>query len=866
MSTPDSSNPPPAQTPVKELRRDSGILPALSDIEVQTSHLLANFEQTLRGMDKRHLLGASGNKSKHLQGAIAGWTQRRETAQESLNVLEPGGMDPLALTQEIIASREDLAVILVTEGKYEAALANLEELVALGANLYDVIHLASLLVPYPLYQLGNEKKEFDRLKRILALAKEKERDTPSSAKSHDTIRLCERLELEILSFSHDAQAEPKAKASGESVKDHPDTFGILFYNEERFTEAILFLEKSIPLLKKEYMAAEELPKRQSLHKKMQVLGRLATVYNLIGNALFEVGVEQHKIEPYIGASMKIHQAFRSKIDEARMDNNLSFLQIFLVYEEFYLQRQTLSDKDKQKIGRKSNDIRIGLLNALDVYTTLDAEEQEGQNKGEEILATKNVRSRIRTTTNLAIAILYLDTIAHKDNPAELARHLEEALGHISQARALSETEAGHHHFYGEILNIEACILMLLGRWAEAQKVNDSFRDDADKRTGPKNIYSRMQILIANLLRSTVDSEKQPLERYAKKLDTLHETIFEGDKYTRFHSGRVGELVRGVVGYIQTNPALHDKVLTKYPDLDQWPEDYWYLLGLIHDIGKAGIPLNIIYDPTKRVDRKVARDGTDPAVAGPEEDTAVTLLPVAGITREQREEIQKHAERGKRMFMRIARFLPPNFPIVPIIEAIHCHHEKFDGTGYPEKTSGENIPFIGRLMAVIDYFDANVSARTYKPGRATKEVLDEIKTLASTFFDPVAVEIVLQYFGHGDIFRTVSEGESARSPELQQQIQMLISAMISRACSEVKKMVKKDAATENRSTGDITGEELEEVHHNVLQTIRPERAVQNQQSLYHLVRTEVLLASARKSDQVPTKGEFWGFIYEKSGQS
>ena len=73
------------------------------------------------------------------------------------------------------------------------------------------------------------------------------------------------------------------------------------------------------------------------------------------------------------------------------------------------------------------------------------------------------------------------------------------------------------------------------------------------------------------------------------------------------------------------------------------------------------------------------------------------------------------------------------------EIIGTHHEKFDGSGYPKGLAGKDIPLSGRLMAIIDVFDALVSVRVYKPAFSHEEALDIIAKERGKHFDPGIVD-------------------------------------------------------------------------------------------------------------------------------
>ncbi|MCK4267817.1 MAG: HD-GYP domain-containing protein, partial [Actinomycetia bacterium] len=72
-----------------------------------------------------------------------------------------------------------------------------------------------------------------------------------------------------------------------------------------------------------------------------------------------------------------------------------------------------------------------------------------------------------------------------------------------------------------------------------------------------------------------------------------------------------------------------------------------------------------------------------------------------------------------------------------------HHERFDGKGYPDGLSGENIPFGARILAVADSFDAMTSNRPYRQARSREAAFAELKRCAGTQFDPVVVEKLIE---------------------------------------------------------------------------------------------------------------------------
>lgn len=133
-----------------------------------------------------------------------------------------------------------------------------------------------------------------------------------------------------------------------------------------------------------------------------------------------------------------------------------------------------------------------------------------------------------------------------------------------------------------------------------------------------------------------------------------------------------------------------------------------LLAILHDMGKVGIRESILQKP------------------GP-------------LTAEEWEEMKKHPEIG----WRIAKAIPE---LTHIAEYILCHHERWDGHGYPRGLKGEEIPLLSRILAVVDAYDAMTSDRVYRKAMPREKAFAELKRNAGTQFDPRVVEVFLELFG------------------------------------------------------------------------------------------------------------------------
>jgi putative nucleotidyltransferase with HDIG domain len=127
-------------------------------------------------------------------------------------------------------------------------------------------------------------------------------------------------------------------------------------------------------------------------------------------------------------------------------------------------------------------------------------------------------------------------------------------------------------------------------------------------------------------------------------------------------------------------------------------------ALLHDIGKMAIPDSILLKPGE-------------------------------LTEEERALIKRHPVYAYEM-------LSPIEFLRPALDIPYCHHEKWDGSGYPRGLKGEEIPFAARIFPVVDVYDALVSNRPYRKGLPIEEVKDIIKNDSGTHFDPRVVDVFL----------------------------------------------------------------------------------------------------------------------------
>ena len=174
------------------------------------------------------------------------------------------------------------------------------------------------------------------------------------------------------------------------------------------------------------------------------------------------------------------------------------------------------------------------------------------------------------------------------------------------------------------------------------------------------------------------------------VQTLAEAIDAKDTYTKGHSGRVSKYSR--------------EIAKRYGYTKQQQDDI-YMMGLLHDVGKIGIPDSIINKPARLDD-------------------------------EEYEIIKKHPVLGARILAKIKEM--PKLSV-----GARWHHERYGGGGYPDGLKGTDILEEARIIAVADAYDAMTSRRSYRDALPQNEVRREIEEGKGTQFDPVFADIMLK---------------------------------------------------------------------------------------------------------------------------
>ncbi len=183
------------------------------------------------------------------------------------------------------------------------------------------------------------------------------------------------------------------------------------------------------------------------------------------------------------------------------------------------------------------------------------------------------------------------------------------------------------------------------------------------------------------------------ELFIGSLKALTRSIDAKDEYTRGHSERVAFISRWIAEKYSQVESLEPEQIHRI-----------YLAGLLHDIGKIGIAETVLCKNGK-------------------------------LTEDERDCIRVHPSVGAGILSGIKQ-------MKDIVPGVLCHHERIDGSGYPNGLTGDQIPFIGKIVGLADSFDAMTSKRTYRDAMSLEKALSEIEKGLGTQFDEKAGRIFI----------------------------------------------------------------------------------------------------------------------------
>lgn len=237
-------------------------------------------------------------------------------------------------------------------------------------------------------------------------------------------------------------------------------------------------------------------------------------------------------------------------------------------------------------------------------------------------------------------------------------------------------------------NKELYILLLTGHNDYAPPLETIRKYDIQGYWEKSDKFNQLLLLIESgiksisQMRTIININNELQNSYRESIESLRRIVDAKDPYTRGHSDRVSEY----------SVLIGKKLGLKDSDLETLR-----IGGLFHDIGKVGVPDSI-------------------------------LLKQGKLTDEEYKEIQNHPSIGAHILSSVKTFAD----LIPIVKH---HHERFDGLGYPDNLSGEEIPYFARIAAVADTFDAMTSKRPYRNALPIDVVINEFKKYSGIQFDP-----------------------------------------------------------------------------------------------------------------------------------
>ncbi len=224
-----------------------------------------------------------------------------------------------------------------------------------------------------------------------------------------------------------------------------------------------------------------------------------------------------------------------------------------------------------------------------------------------------------------------------------------------------------------------------------------------------------QVLSDEVYKATDDlkDKMREIERLYKKFRNLFidfaralsAAVDARDPYTHGHSERVTKITFTIMEELQ---QFYGEM-----DISEEVKETLLIAALLHDIGKLSLPDTILQKP---------------GPLSPEEWVVMRKHPVIG-----------------------QNIIKPIEDLRAAGTIIRSHHERFDGKGYPDNLSGDDIPFLGRVICVADSFDAMTSDRPYRPRMKTEEAVAEVKRCENAQFDPAVVKAFLAAYKKGTLF-------------------------------------------------------------------------------------------------------------------
>jgi HD-GYP domain-containing protein (c-di-GMP phosphodiesterase class II) len=224
----------------------------------------------------------------------------------------------------------------------------------------------------------------------------------------------------------------------------------------------------------------------------------------------------------------------------------------------------------------------------------------------------------------------------------------------------------------------------------------------------ENLYHSICALASDMERKLSDLRNQSKTISTMQnglLITMADMVENRDADTGFHIQKTADYVRIILDGLKRKGYYSNRLTDKYIN------DV-YISAPLHDIGKIRIPDAVLNKPGK-------------------------------LTDDEYEVMKTHTTAGREIIEKAITIVKGDSYLKEARNMAGYHHEKWDGTGYPEGLSGEVIPLSARIMAVADVFDAVSSKRVYKPAMSFEKAISIIEEGSGTHFDPKCVEVFIE---------------------------------------------------------------------------------------------------------------------------
>ena len=292
----------------------------------------------------------------------------------------------------------------------------------------------------------------------------------------------------------------------------------------------------------------------------------------------------------------------------------------------------------------------------------------------------------RSPPNLILLDLNLPDVDGLSLIEEVKKEISETViivitGHASLDNAIKALRSGASDFFIKPIDIKSL-----------KKAVDRCLEEQEKALENKRLYQEVaeqNIELDKMMKKIKGLNEELSGAYIETIKSLAEALEAKDSYTKSHSDIVADYAKKIAEKMGL-PFYEIKKITQS--------------ALLHDLGKMAIPDSILNKP-------------------------------GALNEKEWEEIRKHPEKSEEILKSLT--------FITFLPIIRHHHERFDGTGYPDKLSADMIPLGARILAVADSFEAMTRDRSYRKALSKERAIEELKRCSGSQFDPKVVMAFLE---------------------------------------------------------------------------------------------------------------------------